>query len=175
MEPFIAEIRLFTFNFAPKGWAFCDGAVLPIGANTALFSLIGTMYGGDGRSTFALPNLQASVPLGQGDGPGLSPYVLGETGGTATVSLTEAQSAAHMHVVNAATTGSVASPSAAVWGSAIVARQGVPLYAAASGTAMAMSPAAIGSVGGGAAHNNMPPYLGLNFCIALVGIYPPRS
>src|SRR5471032_757110 len=100
MDPFVAEIRVFPFNFAPTGWALCDGQILPISQNTALFSLLGTTYGGDGRSTFALPNLNGLTPLGQGQGPGLSDYVLGQTGGVEIVALSAAHLPAHTHELN---------------------------------------------------------------------------
>src|SRR5512137_2001633 len=103
MDPFVAEIRIFPFNFAPKGWAFCNGQIMPISQNTALFSLLGTTYGGNGVSNFALPNLQGSAPIGEGQGPGLSDRVLGETGGEATVSLIGTEIPAHTHVPNAVT------------------------------------------------------------------------
>jgi len=175
-DPFVAEIRIFGFNFAPTGWAFCTGQLMPISQNTALFSLLGTTYGGDGKSTFALPNLQGSTPLNQGQGPGLSPYNLGQSGGEATVTLTQSEMPAHTHGVLASSSGGTQpSPANGVWGAAVALRQGVPLYSDSPGTGPAMSLQACAPAGGSQPHNNMPPYLTLNFCIALQGIFPPRS
>ncbi len=174
-SPFVAEIRIFGFNFAPNGWAFCNGQLFPISQNTALFSLLGTTYGGDGKSTFALPNLQGSAPLQPGQGPGLSLYDLGENGGETTVTLLQSEMPAHTHSPLQASTGAgnLQSPANAVWGTAEVLRQGVNLYAASDGNNMSFQ--ALSMMGGDQPHNNMPPYLVLNFCIALQGIYPPRT
>jgi microcystin-dependent protein len=167
-EPFIAEIRMVPFNFAPRGWALCNGQLIPISQNTALFSLIGTFYGGDGRTTFALPNLQGAAPMHQGQGPGLTPRVLGETGGSETVTLLPTQIPAHTHPLTGsgddANTLSPAGASPAV--------AGVPQYRPDQNTAMA--PGALGTAGGGQPHNNLQPYLTVNFVIALQGIFPPR-
>lgn len=172
MDPFLGEIRIFTGNFPPKGWAFCNGQLMSISQNTALFSLLGTFYGGDGKSTFALPNLQGSVPLGQGQGPGLTDRVLGETGGAATVTLLTTEMPAHTHTVNAvAEPGDGTSPSNDLWAASVLRdRQ----YATGSPTAT-MSPTAINVAGGSQPHNNMQPYLGLNFIIALQGVFPQRG
>ena len=173
-DPFVAEIRIFAFNFAPKGWAFCDGQFMPISQNTALFSLLGTTYGGDGKSTFALPNLQGSAPLQAGQGPGLSLRDLGEIGGEQTVTLLESEMPAHSHAVNAFSgAGTLGTPAGNVWASAQVLRQGQNLYGTAAGAQM--SPQALSISGGNQPHNNMMPYLVLNFCIALQGVFPPRS
>ncbi len=174
-NPFVAEIRIFPFNFAPTGWAFCNGQLLPITQNTALFSLVGTFYGGDGKSTFGLPNLQGSAPLGFGSGPGLEPYVIGEFGGEASVTLTQNQMPAHGHTVQASSgSGTQSSPANADWANAKVLRQGTNLYTpGASNTTM--STQALSSTGGSLPHNNMPPYLVLNFCIALQGVFPARG
>lgn len=171
-NPFLAEIRMFPFNFAPKGWAMCNGQLLPISQNTALFSLVGTNYGGDGKSNFALPNLQGSAPLNWGQGPGLSDYFLGETGGEQSVTLLQTEMPAHSHTANAApsTSPPQASPAGAAWGAGA---RGANLYAA-PGNAQ-MNPSALSVTGSSFPHNNMPPYLGLNFCIALQGVYPPRG
>jgi microcystin-dependent protein len=173
-EPFLAEIRMFGFNFAPKGWAFCDGQLMPISQNTALFSLLGTNFGGDGRTTFGLPNLQAKVPLQQGQGPGLSPYVLGETGGASSVTLTPPQMPAHTHALQcASTTADQTSPANAL--PAIPAAQrGQNFFADSPGTLPAMKANLLAPSGGGGPHNNLPPFLSLNFCIALTGIFPSR-
>jgi microcystin-dependent protein len=174
MDPYIGEIRIFAGNFAPRGWALCNGQLLAISQNTALFSLLGTNYGGDGKITFALPNLQASAPISQGQGPGLTPRVIGETGGAAVVTLINSELPMHSHAVNASSDGSTESnPTAAVWAVGGQTRGGVPMYSA-NGPAAAMSPAALTQAGGDQPHNNMPPYLALNFIIALQGIYPSR-
>jgi len=179
-DPFVAEIRIFPFNFAPKGWAFCNGQLLPISQNTALFSLLGTTYGGDGKSTFALPNLQGSIPVhaGQGQGPGLSQYFPGESGGTPTVSLLTTEIPSHSHGVNA-DTGAANSPSPQ--GNVYKEGQipGTPVTAIASyntsiAPLVALNPLTVGPGGGGQPHNNMMPTLVLNFCIALQGVFPAR-
>jgi len=171
-DPFVAEIRIFPFNFAPKGWAFCNGQLLPISQNTALFSLLGTTYGGDGKSNFALPNLQGAAPMHPGQGPGLSLHDLGESGGSDTVTLLESESPAHSHAFGADTVDpadtNVPSPNASFAQSS-----GGTLYQTAAGAQLA--PQAISAVGGGQPHNNLAPYLTLNFNIALQGIFPPRT
>ena len=176
MDPFVAEIRIFPFNFAPKGWAFCDGQILPLSQNTALFSLLGTYYGGDGISTFALPNLQGSAPLQQGQGAGLSLCDQGEMGGETAVTLLTTEMPSHRHVPAClAGAGNLATPAGNVWASAKVGRQAENRYSASPGTSPSMAVQAVAPAGGGLPHNNMPPYLVLNFCIALQGIFPPRS
>jgi microcystin-dependent protein len=173
-DPFLAEIRLFGGNFAPVGWALCDGQLMPISQNTALFSLLGTTYGGDGRTTFALPNLQGSSPTQQGQGSGLSPRSLGESGGEPTVTLLTSEIPAHTHGVKAvAALGTTNSPIGAAWAQAGVGRQLDTLYST-SAAPKQMSPSAIGVAGGSQAHNNMPPYLTITFLIALQGIFPQR-
>jgi len=174
-DPFVAEIRIFAGNFAPKGWAFCDGQLMPISQNTALFSLLGTNYGGDGRSTFALPNLQGAAPLGAGQGPGLSLRDLGETGGSQTVTLLASEIPAHTHAARASTTGGVNSPANATWGESKLGKTPMSVYAASGADNVAMSPQALAVAGGGLPHNNMPPYLCLTFIIALQGVFPPRG
>jgi len=167
-DPFVAEIRIIPGNFAPNGWAFCNGQLLPIAQNTALFSLLGTTYGGDGKTTFGLPNLQGRAPLHPGQGPGLSLYDLGETGGDVTVTLQPAEIAAHnhgpLHVHDAA--GTSGTPSA----SKNLATAPSNIYGPATNL-VAMAD----SVGGGSAHENRQPYLGLTFIIALQGVFPPRG
>lgn len=169
-EPFLAEIKVWAGNFAPRGWALCNGQLLPIVQNTALFALIGTYYGGDGRTTFALPNLQGCSPLMHGQGPGLSNYQVGQTGGSEAVSLLQSEIPVHTHQLVAAT-DSVDSPSP------IDAMPGTAprgnLYRTPSNSTMA--PQALGLAGNGLPHNNRQPYLVLNFIIALQGIFPPRS
>jgi microcystin-dependent protein len=167
-EPFVAEIRIWALTFAPRGWAFCNGQLLPIAQNTALFSLVGTTYGGDGRTTFGLPNLQGRGPMHPGRGPGLSDYRLGQQGGSATATLTEAQLPAHNHAMRAFPSAEVANPTATHGlGNA-------PMYQTPGATS-AMAAGTLGSTGGSQTHNNLQPFLGLNFCIALLGIYPSRN
>ena len=174
-DPFVAEIRIFPFNFAPKGWAFCDGQILPLSQNTALFSLLGTTYGGNGQSTFALPNLQGSVPMhaGSSQGPGLSSHFEGESSGTETVTLLESEMPAHNHPLKANTstaTKSLPSNNSFAKGASMT-----PYLAPAGAPTVPMAPQAITSSGSGLPHNNLMPYLTLNFCIALQGVFPPRS
>ena len=180
-EPFIAEIRLMAINFAPRGWAFCDGQLLPIAQNTALFSLIGTTYGGDGRTTTALPNLQGRAPMHPGRGPGLTSRRLGERVGTSNVTLTESQIPEHKHSYNVVpTTATVTQPSSSVMlglhdsgGQKGVLP--VPFYSSDATNMVSMNSMSIGYMGGGQAHENMQPFLTLNYCIALMGLYPSRS
>jgi len=169
MDPFVCEIRVFPFNFAPKGWAFCDGQLLPISQNTAVFSLLGTFYGGDGRSNFALPNLQGNVPIHQGQGAGLSDYFIGEQSGTESVTLQTSEVPNHTHGLKASTTQDSSTPS----GSSLA--QGEQIYRTTTANQAPMNFNAVSIVGGGFPHNNMMPYLILNFCIALQGVFPPRS
>lgn len=171
-DPFVAEVRIFPFNFAPRGWAFCNGQLLPISQNTALFSLLGTTYGGDGRSTFALPNLQGRVPMHPGNGPGLSPRVLGEAGGSETVTLLASELPSHGHTLLAS--NETGEDRKAV-GEAAARSTGGPLYGSSLANAVPLAPEAIRSDGGSQPHNNLMPYLTLNFCIALQGIFPPRG
>jgi microcystin-dependent protein len=171
-DPFVAEIRIFGFNFAPRGWAFCDGQILPISQNTALFSLLGTTYGGDGRSTFGLPNLQDRSPLHWGQGPGLSYYDLGEEGGAAAVTLLESEMPNHGHTLNA-TAFPAASRNPA--GNALARSRGDSAYQTNSSQNLAaLHPSALALAGGSQPHNNLMPSLVLNFCIAMQGVFPPR-
>jgi microcystin-dependent protein len=172
MDPFVAEIRIFPFNFAPKGWAFCDGQLLPLSQNTALFSLLGTTYGGDGKSNFALPNMQGNAPMHPGQGPGLSLHDLGETGGSETVSLLESEIPSHSHNVTASSQDGTDNHPVANYPAQGV---GINLYVNAGTTPVAMNDNAIAPAGGDQPHNNMQPYLTLNFCIALQGVFPPRT
>ncbi len=172
-DPFVAEIRIFGFNFAPKGWAFCNGQLLPLSQNTALFSLLGTTYGGDGKSTFALPDLQGRHPMHPGQGPGLSLHDLGETGGEETVTLLESEIPSHSHSEMGSNTQSTQqSPSGNFSAGSNAARRYAP---AATNPDVMMNPLAIAPTGGGLPHNNLSPYLVLNFCIALQGVFPPRT
>ena len=171
-EPFIAEIRIVGFNFAPKGWATCDGQSLPISQNTALFSLLGTNFGGDGRTTFGLPNLDGRTPMHPGQGPGLSLRVLGESGGSPTVTLLRGELPQHSHSTAVADTAATSSDPTNL----------VPAIASedtyqnrGSKTAATISPSALGNSGGGQPHNNMQPSLVVNFVIALQGVFPPRT
>jgi len=170
--PFVAEIRIFPFNFPPKGWAFCDGQILAISQNTALFSLLGTTYGGDGKSNFALPNLQGSAPMSPGQGPGLSLHDLGETGGSDTVTLLQSELPQHGHTLQGI--APAANRTSPVGNAFARASAGSP-YGTATSPLVALSDQAVAPSGGGQPHNNMQPYLTLNFCIALQGVYPPRS
>jgi microcystin-dependent protein len=172
-DPFVAEIRIVGFNFAPKGWAFCNGQILPLSQNTALFSLLGTTYGGDGKSTFGLPNMQGMAPMQQGQGLGLSQRFLGETGGEETVTLLQTEIPSHNHFAMAALTSGEADPTNHTWGSGLKGHE-VEMYAPSSSLAQ-MSPFALSVTGGSLPHENMPPYLVLNFVIALQGVFPPRT
>jgi microcystin-dependent protein len=177
-SPFVAEIRIFACNFAPTGWAMCNGQLMPISQNTALFSLLGTTYGGDGKSTFALPNFQGSAPIQQGQGPGLSLYDIGQSGGSETVTLLSTEMPIHSHFVNADTANANSSspagniykagfypgsPGGAIWS-----------YTTATPPDAQLNPLTLSIVGGSLPHNNLMPYLTLNFCIALQGIFPAR-
>ena len=169
-EPFIAEIRIFAGNFAPRNWADCDGQLLPIAQNTALFSLVGTIYGGDGRTTLGLPDLRGRVPMHPGNGPGLTPRQLGSTGGSATVTLSQAELPAHTHTLHASTNDATTAQPAG----RVPATTREDTYGD-GGTLMPMAATAVQSVGGGQAHNNLQPYLALRFIIALQGVYSSRS
>lgn len=173
--PYIGEIRMFGGNFAPRGNAFCNGQIISIAQNTALFSLLGTTYGGNGQTTFALPNLQSRAPMHFGQGPGLSQRSLGEQDGVETVTLQTTQIPAHNHQATAQTgAGTQGSPAAATWATITVGRNQSPLYAPAPANTT-MNPAAIGLAGGNQPHENMPPFLTINFIIATQGIFPPRN
>ncbi len=171
-EPFIAEIRIFAGNFAPRGWAFCDGQLLPVAQNTALFSLIGTTYGGDGRTTTQLPDLQGRTPMHPGRGPGLTDRRLGQRGGVDAVTLTEAQMPNHNHTARALSDpGDLFSPT----NRSLARSQNGFAYEATGGSLVPLNEAAMPSAGGSQAHNNMQPFLAMNYIIALVGLYPSRS
>jgi microcystin-dependent protein len=171
-NPYLGEIRPVGFNFAPVGWAMCDGQPLPISQNTALFNILGTTYGGDGITTFALPDLRGTFGVHVGQGPGLSNIVLGQVGGTETVTLLAGQLAAHTHSVGAvAAAGNQNSPAGGVWAQPHYGRANDPQYVGPA-AGVAMAPGAMTSTGGGGPHDNLPPYLVLNFIIALEGIFP---
>jgi microcystin-dependent protein len=172
-DPFVAEIRIFPFNFAPKGWAWCDGQLLPLSQNTALFSLLGTTYGGDGKSNFALPDLQGRAPMHPGQGPGLSLHDLGETGGSDTVTLLESEIPAHSHTMRGQTDDAALQAPAPnrTFGRA---GNGSPYQQSNAGLTQ-LAPEALASAGGDQPHNNMMPYLTFYFNIALQGVFPPRT
>ena len=171
-DPFVAEIRIFPFTFPPKGWAFCNGQLIPISQNTALFALLGTFYGGDGKSTFALPGLQGSVPVHQGQGSGLSNYDIGQQGGAQTVTLLQSEIPAHAHSMNAATQDPADAKNLNPGNSSFARSVNGALFQASSNTTLA--PQAATPSGGDLPHNNMMPFLTLNFNIALQGVFPQR-
>ncbi|GGR33239.1 phage tail protein [Deinococcus ruber] len=170
--PYLSEIRMMSFNFAPRGWALCNGQLLPINQNQALFSLLGTTYGGNGQTNFALPNLQGRVPIHMGNG-----YIQGESSGERTHTLTASEVPAHIHPLNASTGAAtaIAPASAGIPGGNVLAAPTFPVYAPAGSTQTVLAPAALLSSGGSQPHENMPPYLVMNFCIALQGIFPSRN
>jgi microcystin-dependent protein len=171
-DPFVAEIRMFGFNFAPKGWAFCDGQLMPISQNTALFSLLGTTYGGDGKSTFALPDMQGNVPMHPGQGQGLSLRDLGEMSGVESVTLLQSEIPIHTHVANVSIDDAdlrIPSPTRSPGKAG-----GNAVYTLTTGKPGLMAFQTLPPAGGGLPHNNMQPYLTLNFCIAMQGVFPPR-
>ncbi|HEX5182778.1 MAG TPA: tail fiber protein [Allosphingosinicella sp.] len=181
-NPFVAEIRIFPFNFAPKGWAFCAGQLLPISQNTALFSLLGTTYGGDGKATFGLPNMQGNVPVQAGQGQGLSLYDLGEETGTEVVTLLVSEIPVHQHgfFVNSSN-GTVATAQGSQISKGFKGNFQASTSALMFSTAgspqpnMQLAPQQLPPAGNGLPHNNLMPYLTLNFCIALQGVFPPRG
>jgi microcystin-dependent protein len=171
-DQFLAEIRIFPFNFPPTGWAFCDGQIMPISQNTALFALLGTTYGGDGKSTFALPDLQGSVPMQPGQGEGLSLRDLGEVAGAETVTLLQTEMPVHNHSLQATIEqGDNRLPAPTL---ALAQSLGAFAYVSGSPPLVQMAPQAITPNGGSLPHNNLQPYLTLNFCIALQGVFPQR-
>lgn len=169
MDPFVAEIRMFSFNFAPKGWAQCNGQLLPIAQNTALFALLGTTYGGDGKSTFALPDMRDNMPLHPGQGIDLSAYSLGQTGGTQTVGLTAAEMPPHAHQLQHHGLGAHATP-----GSSVTLGSSGSAQIYTTNTTSVTPGSGLEPTGGGIKHNNRQPYLTVNFCIAMQGVFPPR-
>ncbi len=172
-DPFVAEIRIFPFNFAPKGWALCDGQLIAISQNTALFSLLGTTYGGNGTTVFALPNLQGAAPMHAGQGQGLSLRDLGEVGGEQNLTLLDSEMPAHTHTAQGIAGAGGQGPGGNTWAEAN--QRGISEYTPSSGQNVSMSPQALSTSGGSQPHNNMMPYLVFNFCIALQGIFPSRS
>ncbi len=170
-DPFVAEIRIFPFNFAPRGWAWCDGQLMPLSQNTALFALLGTTYGGNGKSNFALPDLQGRAPMHPGQGPGLSLHDLGETGGSETVSLLESEIPSHSHALVASNApGNRTFPA----GNSIARTIGAKPYSTVVPD-VNMAPEALAPAGGDQPHNNLQPYLTFYFCIAMQGVFPPRT
>ena len=170
-EAFLGEIRLFGFNFAPVGWAFCNGQLLPISENQALFALLGTIFGGNGTTTFALPNLQSRVPIHFGQGPGLTPYVMGESAGTETITLTSQQMPQHNHTVNVVGSGGNSdTPKGNV-----LAKASSPNYSTSAPDGSTMNPSTISFAGKSQPFSIIQPYLAVNFCIALQGIFPSRN
>lgn len=169
-DPFVAEIRIFPFNFAPKGWAWCDGQLLPLSQNTALFSLLGTTYGGNGKSNFALPDLQGRAPMHPGQGPGLSLHDLGETGGSETVTLLESEIPTHSHTARGdESDGAFKSAQGMFLGG------GNAMYLTPGAAGATLAPETLAPAGGDQPHNNMQPFLTFYFCIALQGVFPPRG
>ncbi|OXM86652.1 phage tail protein [Paenibacillus rigui] len=174
MDPYVGEIRLFSGNFAPIGWALCDGHLLPIQSYTALFSVIGATYGGDGKTNFAVPDLRGRAPMHWGNGPGLTPRTYSETGGEADVTLLENEIPYHTHTANAQTASDQVTPAATVWANAgAPGRGGFAFYTSTPDTPM--NPLALSAAGGSQPHNNMQPYTVLTFIIALQGVYPPKQ
>jgi microcystin-dependent protein len=174
-NPFVAEIRIFAGNFAPTGWALCNGQLMPISQNTALFSLLGTTYGGDGKSNFALPNLQGSAPLQAGQGPGLSLRDLGEIGGEQNVTLLQTEMPSHSHTAQGSTGSNQTTPVNNAWASGAKLGGGNLYFPSTQASNVQMNPFGTSIFGGNQPHNNMMPYLGLTFIIALQGVFPPRS
>lgn len=174
MDPFVAEVRMLCFNFAPKGWAWCDGQLLPLSQNTALFSLLGTTYGGDGKSTFALPDVQGRAAMHPGQGPGLSLHDLGETGGSETVTLLESEIPAHSHGVFGAPGVFPGNTGVAVGNAFAKTSQGFA-YTPPVGSLVQLSDQSLAVAGGDQPHNNLQPYLTFYFVIALQGVFPPRG
>src|SRR6266700_5951085 len=173
-DPFLAEIRIFPFNFAPTGWAMCNGQLLPLSQDTALFSLLGTTYGGDGKSTFGLPNLQNSAPMHPGQGPGLSLHDLGESGGESSVTLLQTEMPVHGHSANClSAAGDSNNPGSNLWAAtAAIGRGSGPPNYATQGPTVPMNFQAVSISGGNLPHNNMSPYLAVTFIIALQGVFP---
>jgi len=170
-EPFVGEIRMFAGNFAPRGWAFCDGQLLAVSQNDALFSLYGTIYGGDGRTTFGLPDMRGRIPIHAGSGPGLSPRRLGAKSGAEKVTLTVNQLPSHSHIYNASTTAATAnSPDGALIGES----PSIDIFSELP-PSVDLATNAITNVGGSRSHTNLMPYLCVNFIVALFGIYPSRN
>lgn len=177
MDPFVGQIALFGFNFAPAGWAICDGSLLPISQNDALFALIGTTYGGDGQTNFALPDLRGRIPVHQGQGPGLGNWTMGERAGSETVTLTQGQMPSHGHALVASAANPAAGATAIPGPSVMLASGGTAVtpYAPAGGSATGLSASSVSVAGGSQPHDNMMPTLVANYCISLFGVFPSPS
>lgn len=169
-DPYIGEIRMVGFSFAPVGWALCNGQIMSIAQNDVLFTLIGTTYGGDGQNTFALPDLRSRVPVHQGTGPGLSTRTIGEVGGVETVTLITNQLASHNHVPQASNAGAATSPAGDVWANSVALQ-----FAPSNSSLAALNPGVMGATGGSQPHDNMLPYQTINFVISLSGVYPSQG
>lgn len=174
-EPFIGEVRMFAGNFAPRGWALCDGQLLPISSNTALFSILGTTYGGDGRTSFGLPDLRGRFPMHPGNGPGLTTRQLGQKSGQETVTLTANQIPSHTHTAVMQADSGVGDSDDPTGKVPARNASSTPVYSDSSTVALDSSAVVVGSGGGGQPHNNMPPFLCVNYIIALQGIFPSRD
>jgi microcystin-dependent protein len=177
MDAYLGEIRMFCGTYAPANWAFCEGQILPISANTALFSLLGVQYGGNGTTNFSLPDLRGCVPIGQGPGPGLTPRYVGEMGGSQSVTLTNSEMPAHNHLAQGLSgTGTTKSPANAVWAQfASDSRPPIPVKLFGPSGDVQMAANALSPAGGNQPHNNMQPFLAVRFIICMNGIFPPRS
>ncbi|PUA38191.1 phage tail protein [Paenibacillus elgii] len=173
MDSFLGEITIFAGSFTPKGWAVCNGQLMPIAQNAALFSILGVKYGGDGKTTFALPNLQGAAPIHKGQGPGLTERIIGQSGGSQRVTLMAAELPIHTHPVNSAASGSGTTVEGMVWAKT-PGRVGGAAYGSFTNTVM-MNTGAIQSEGGSQPHNNMQPYLAVHFIICISGNFPPRG
>lgn len=173
-DPFVAEIRIFPFNFPPRGWAWCDGQLLPLSQNTALFSLLGTVYGGNGMNNFALPDLRGRAPMHPGQGPGLSLRDLGEAGGSETVTLLQTEIPSHSHALRPNNDGATTNAPSGQLAARPFGR-GNNLYTTMTAPLQMMAREALAPAGGGQPHNNMQPYLTFHFCIAMQGVFPPRT
>ncbi len=175
MDFYLGQIQTFGFNFAPKGWALCNGQIMSIQQNAALFSLLGTTYGGNGTTTFALPDLRGRASLHMGQGPGLSNYAEGEASGSENVTLISSQMPVHNHIMQASKNSTSATPSSHVLAPGVATSDGSPVNAYGTVIDTTLAPNAVGIAGGSQPHNNMQPYLVINWCIALSGIYPSRN
>ena len=175
MDGYYAEIRMFAGNYAPRGWMFCHGQLLPIEPNQALFAIIGTFYGGDGDTNFALPDLRGRVPMSFGQGPGLSNYDVGQSGGVESVNLNTTQIPAHNHALSASNAAGTATSPSGNHPAVVVDPTANPMSAYGSGTLVPMNAASIGSTGGSQPHTNLQPHLVVNFIICIEGIFPPQN
>ena len=171
--PFLGEVKMFAGNFSPRSWALCNGQLLPIAQNSAVFSFLGTTYGGNGQTNFALPNLQGNVPVHMGQGPGLSNYVLGQTGGEVNHTLTLSELPSHSHALRGTSSANTGNPAAVPGSELLAATASAKVYRSATNLVAMANGLSVG--GGGQPHVNKQPYLGLTFIIALEGIFPSRN